>query len=70
VGLKMAVVLLGVAGCAHFNQVRTELISVSQIITMANEGIPADDIINMGSSLRMNMKYGVKSTFDLTCIRW
>jgi hypothetical protein len=43
--LTMAVVAVGVTGCAHLNGMWPEPITVPQIIQMAQECIAADDII-------------------------
>ncbi|MEJ2642673.1 MAG: hypothetical protein P8010_24230 [Desulfosarcinaceae bacterium] len=44
--LMMAVIAVGVAGCAHLNGMRSEPITIPQIIQMAKEGMSADDIIS------------------------
>jgi hypothetical protein len=43
--IMFASVVIGLTGCAHFNQVTPEPITVPQILKMAKEGIPADDMI-------------------------
>jgi hypothetical protein len=43
--LMMVVIAVSFGGCAYFNQTTPEPVTVPQIIKMAKEGIPADDII-------------------------